>query len=295
MGHILSFLPTKDAVRTSVLSKRWVYIWTSITSLHFDDTNLITDTKKSVKKSFGDFLLRVLLHLKNPEIQSFTLQVTNKYDPALVNACISAILNRGVRKLRIHCPFDLIMFSSRPLFACESLEELVLTIYFSHVRVPAYVSLPNLKTLKLCGLNLNRDSVGYLEDLVLSFPVLKEFECVNCMWLNVQNVSLQVPSLEIVVLEFEEYECEPTNCCTIKFYDSHLKEFSYNGAIIQDYVLSDPPSALNASAIVALEYDEKDNGREQDITNPRACKLLNQFSQVKYLNLGQFEVCFLIL
>ncbi|KAM2787054.1 hypothetical protein PS2_007879 [Malus domestica] len=35
--HILSFLPTKYVVRTTVLSKKWNNIWTSVPNLYFCD------------------------------------------------------------------------------------------------------------------------------------------------------------------------------------------------------------------------------------------------------------------
>ncbi|XP_037496519.1 putative F-box/LRR-repeat protein At3g28410 [Jatropha curcas] len=35
--HILSFLPAKDAVKTSILSKKWEYLWRSVTNLRFHD------------------------------------------------------------------------------------------------------------------------------------------------------------------------------------------------------------------------------------------------------------------
>jgi len=38
ISQILSFLPTRDAVRTSVLSKKWLNNWTSVSKLHFDDS-----------------------------------------------------------------------------------------------------------------------------------------------------------------------------------------------------------------------------------------------------------------
>ncbi|GAU44463.1 hypothetical protein TSUD_286550 [Trifolium subterraneum] len=38
ISHILSFLPTRDAVRTSVLSKKWLDNWRFVTKLDFDDS-----------------------------------------------------------------------------------------------------------------------------------------------------------------------------------------------------------------------------------------------------------------
>lgn len=41
---ILSLLPTKEAVRTCVLSKSWIDRWKSITNLQFDDSDLCNYT-----------------------------------------------------------------------------------------------------------------------------------------------------------------------------------------------------------------------------------------------------------
>ncbi|BAT93199.1 hypothetical protein VIGAN_07212500 [Vigna angularis var. angularis] len=50
ISRILSFLPTKDAVRTSVLSKKWFFRWTFITRLDFDDTEFYSFKKKTSGK-----------------------------------------------------------------------------------------------------------------------------------------------------------------------------------------------------------------------------------------------------
>ncbi|KAJ0633862.1 putative F-box domain-containing protein [Helianthus annuus] len=39
ISHILSLMPTKYAVQTSVLSKKWRYIWMFVTNLDFDYTS----------------------------------------------------------------------------------------------------------------------------------------------------------------------------------------------------------------------------------------------------------------
>ncbi|RDX90523.1 F-box/LRR-repeat protein, partial [Mucuna pruriens] len=97
INHILSFLPTKDAVRTSVLSKKWIFRWTFITKLNLDDTVFYSPKRKTRgKMNFVNFVYRALLLSRPSRLRSFSLVMTNKYDVSLLNTWISNILIRRV-------------------------------------------------------------------------------------------------------------------------------------------------------------------------------------------------------
>ncbi|KAF7116812.1 hypothetical protein RHSIM_RhsimUnG0013000 [Rhododendron simsii] len=59
LHHILSFLSTKDAIRSSVLSTKWKYLWTSIANIDLKETYHLAREKED--GSFLDFVERVLL------------------------------------------------------------------------------------------------------------------------------------------------------------------------------------------------------------------------------------------
>ncbi|XP_050290566.1 F-box protein At5g03100-like [Quercus robur] len=62
---ILCFLPTKDSIKTGVLSKRWSYLWTSVPSLSFEDGSFqcIDDFTSAVDHT-------LLLH-RAPKLRNF--------------------------------------------------------------------------------------------------------------------------------------------------------------------------------------------------------------------------------
>ena len=65
--NILCFLPTKDAILTSVLSKRWAYLWTSVSSLSF------TQSYETATVFAGEVDDTLLLH-RAPKLANFSVQ-----------------------------------------------------------------------------------------------------------------------------------------------------------------------------------------------------------------------------
>ncbi|TKY49267.1 F-box/FBD/LRR-repeat protein [Spatholobus suberectus] len=293
ISHILSFLPAKDAVRTSVLSKRWMYHWTSITKLDLDDSVFYSPKKKTGgKQFFVNFVYRALLLTKSPSMESFSLEITNKYDASLVNTWISGILNRNVKNLHIYSHFEVSFnaYTSYSLFDSEVLEELVLKM-INTIRVPiTFVHFGHLKLLKLCSIVFALESSSSSEDLTLSLPVLKVFETINCTWLNAKSVTLRAPLLESVLVEhdpeaiFYELDYLPIKISALCLKKIAFCSFCY---ISQNLVLLDPSSARNASANIILHRCNKDSVSE---TGSHASSLLRQFSEVKCLKFDGPEV-----
>ncbi|XP_058779460.1 F-box/FBD/LRR-repeat protein At3g14710-like isoform X2 [Vicia villosa] len=285
LGRILSFIPIIDAVHTSVLSRRWIEVWTYITSLKFDD-GLLHYEKKMPKQQFVNFVEKVLFQLTNSSIQSFSLSLTSyQYDASLITSWISFILERRVQKLHIQYA-DKVFLSSNLLFTCDSLVELVLQMKCT-LSLPISVHLANLQKFSISGIKLVSDSSNYSKDITLNFPVLKVFEARGCVWSTTQDISLQVPLLERFSIAIRNRQSNKSCNFAIKVHSSRLTDFSYENDLEQDIVLCDSSSIRNASIAIVVYEDKEDKMEKLEL---QACNLLRQIHDVERLEFFFYKV-----
>ncbi|CAK8568328.1 unnamed protein product [Lathyrus sativus] len=176
IGHILSFLPTKDAVATSILSKHWKPFWRSQQqSLYFDDRSF-PDTFAFLQffKSFmnmRDYSLPIL---------SFHLICHSLSYDDFHRFAFDAIMNE-VENLIIDFRLPTIL----PPLVLTNVDLSVLKLKRVTLNNVPYVKLPFLKVLHLESVTFTYNE--YLKPLLRGCPLLEELETKD---LRVENPAI---------------------------------------------------------------------------------------------------------
>ncbi|EOA18710.1 hypothetical protein CARUB_v10007288mg [Capsella rubella] len=145
--RIMSCIPTKDVIVTSLLSKRWRYLWRSVPKLEYDC--------RSQNKRFTQFVYRSLLKHNAPVLQRLDLKNLSLHPECRavdIGLWIDIAVSRQLRELEIsiHYSEEGSFCLPSSLYTCETLESLSLTIKSCVlVDVPIAVCLPSLKKLYL--------------------------------------------------------------------------------------------------------------------------------------------------
>ncbi|XP_058219221.1 putative F-box/LRR-repeat protein At4g15060 [Rhododendron vialii] len=196
--HILSFLPMKYAVRTSTLSTRYQYLWTYITSLHFDNSELFTNDigEAEADLSFRNFVSTVLLLSNVSCLEKFSLKLESFCNIGIVKSWISIAIKRNVQKLELgysqlcaEIPIQL----PQTMFICKTLVDLMLKGKVS-LQIPASVWLPSLKILKMEDIIYeNGDSA---QKLIHGCPVLEYMDFYREDAKSGEVFNISVPTLK---------------------------------------------------------------------------------------------------
>ncbi|GAU37616.1 hypothetical protein TSUD_365370 [Trifolium subterraneum] len=154
LRHMLSFLPTKFAFITTVLSKRWTPLFYSLPVLNFD---ISTSTDHQNFDQFCRFVDNIMMSplSTNQTLKKFSLFLTDKESSLLnFNPWLEAATRRRVEELHIILPsFDLIHLNHcRTLKSTIFISQTLVVVKLECLQIgtdTSSVHLPSLKTLHL--------------------------------------------------------------------------------------------------------------------------------------------------
>ncbi|KAL4628458.1 hypothetical protein ACB092_05G239700 [Castanea dentata] len=250
--HILSFFPTKDAAKTSILSNRWKYLWLSVPDLDFHDGAYhFTDAEEPPhkRKLFMDFVERVLLLREPSTITNFSLACNVLSDSSRITTWISAAVKH---KVQLHLNM------------------------FNLLELPSFVSFSNLKILTLIRIVFPDDHSA--QKLFKVCSILEELYLIFCSWENVKAVCISSPKIQKLYIQEKDTSYYG---CQFAVFGTSLKYFSYMGDFVHDCHIQDSSSIVEAH-LQGYNGDRK--------IGYRALKLLRRLSNAKSLKLDDNAV-----
>ncbi|KAG5545423.1 hypothetical protein RHGRI_017789 [Rhododendron griersonianum] len=172
LHHILSCLTMKDVIRTSVLAKRWRYIWLYVPCLTFSPL-------KKTKAEEEAFITRSLILHKGPQVQKLNITFTYSTEALLIDSWIQFALSRNVNQLYLdfRSRYYSTAFKTRIhdiVFSCSSLTEL--TLKGCRIELPVKIKLGSLKTLSFEEVKVR----GAVNNLLASCPILEDLSFADC-------------------------------------------------------------------------------------------------------------------
>lgn len=294
LQHILTLLETKDAVKTSTLSKRWQYLWMSITDLVFMEDG---PDKRKKRVQFMNFVERVLVLRDSSDLTLFVLSCDVLNDASRINAWISAAVMHKVQVLSIglgsdensKCNSEEPIVLPHCLFTSESLRYFYLES-FVLLKVPSSIRFSSLKTLKIRFAIFPDDRS--MQRLFSGVPVLEDLTLDACCWWNVRSVCISAPMLKTLTI-YETVDSLDQDDCQFLIFGISLKYFYYGGALRNEYFFYKTSSLMKA-VIYLGGKDSIEKGKRQREVSYRVHKLLRGLSLVKELAITPYiiEVCF---
>ncbi|XP_057453249.1 putative F-box/LRR-repeat protein At1g56400 [Lotus japonicus] len=178
LSTIISLIPFKEAVRTSILSKNWVDVFKYTSNIEFDEVSFVKDDKpyrvrQAQRKAFLEFVLFWISNHTKTVVDKFSLRLSLPGKAKrVVRECISFATKHGVKELELD-------------FSDPTLDCYFTTNYIKH---DALFDLPAHVYDHICLESLKLFSCRIVEAEMLNFHGLKE---ISLGWMEVKLMTIK--------------------------------------------------------------------------------------------------------
>lgn len=271
LQHIFSLIPTKYAIRTSVLSKRWKHVWSETPSLDIDCYRYKPD---SVYET-------IARRYSSPKITTFRLSIsTTEAKPKQIDSLIEFAVSRSTEKLSLELRHAYAVAYRFPevFFTSCSLKQLFVESGTIDT-IPGHVTVSwrSLKTLSLRGCVLSDEACAkilsgspLLECLTLFCDKLERLDLSECLMLKRLDVQCWEQELQIVaprisflsLTHSDESKCELADVSSlteanVNIYCSRRLGFLYDDFGDPETGLADSLQVLILQTLEKLQSVEK--------------------------------------
>ncbi|XP_059307220.1 F-box/FBD/LRR-repeat protein At1g13570-like [Lycium ferocissimum] len=184
---ILVRLPCKDAVRTSILSKKWRYHWCRLTELTLDESHWPTEEDcRDPTIKFSKIIYQFFTLHEGP-ITKFTLNLVDLGSTPEIDNFIYFLSRNGIQHLVLHFAWDMECKLPSSLFMCSQLRHL--DLHGCSLHPPSvFTGFDRLTSLELREVTISSE---FLKSLISHCPLLQQ------LVLNMLNVYEMFNIIEI--------------------------------------------------------------------------------------------------
>ncbi|KAG2244763.1 hypothetical protein Bca52824_093375 [Brassica carinata] len=182
LQHILTFIPTQYAIRTSLLSKRWRNVWCDTPSLSFDSPTLK-----------DAWIKQTLTAYTAPKMMHFHLRSDKKHDVPHIDKWLEFVMSRHVENMVLSLWHDDYSFPDF-FYVNSSLKQL--TLKYCDMSPKCSVSWTSLKNLSLVRCSVSDESMA---KILSGCPALESLTLKKCDELGYLDLSRSLRLRTLVV------------------------------------------------------------------------------------------------
>ncbi|KAK7315124.1 hypothetical protein VNO77_33656 [Canavalia gladiata] len=226
--YIMTFMTTKEAVQTCILSKRWINLWKYVPTLTASNTHFQMD------HVFKNFVQNVLFH-RDDSIPLYNVDIEHKryLHSQLLGSVVQYAVSHGVEKLRIDVHIrgyigKILMFHYS-IFSCHSLKYLNISLLASMGTIifPPILDLPELIECRLREVVFSSCN----HDGAKPFSGCKKLSTLvidNCTLYNSDTLCVSGDAISNLTIHFD---IVTYRICKVKVSAPNLKAFGYVGQL----------------------------------------------------------------